>query len=577
MIEELLLEKKLTTEFTFGFELEANANGMYNFDEHNNVTDFIESYMGEGGDFHSDASLEVDEGCIEYYDKNDFYYESENMTLDELLDNFQATDIEKLPIQTPFEYASPVLSFNIENIQKVINMLNEGIKSKIFTTNESCGFHHHLSFKGITGEDAAWIVSQLACDEEARKMFKEFKTVTSEGNEINYNFITTWSEEGYLYDLKSAIRIFDFNEIIKLLNTDKYSILNVHKNKTLEWRGPRDFLNTQDRKVIVDFYKKLWKVVNWMTSALDKKDINGMDKNIYLKNLIIDNDNKPLSNFPEFTINKDANELSSETVDKLTEKVINEPSVLINLSSKRRPLDQIIQKLFNTSKLGRTIDKLAEMYPVYPKVINDIAYKYIPAKMYDMASSDAIYNTSEKTLKRLINSRYGLGDGASLQDRLTYLVPKMNTELFRNWYEISLSLIKNSDFKLFNYIIENVDESNVYGLVDYYIDSVIHNGAPIEYIDDALNKLKENEKQEMLNRLRELVAKIPSLIKYIDNIDKEFIIAMIGYSMRVGNYDEVKNIILSSGKVSKKTFEELESKFTAYYKHDLNDDFELEQ
>ena len=270
--------------------------------------------------------------------------------------------IDEVEFRTTFEYASPVLQFNPATIQKVINFLDDGMNTNdLFYTNDSCGFHHHISFEGMTGEDAAWIVSQLALDNDARKMFANFNDVANKDDTgiENYNFITTWSEERYLYDLADAINNFDFAEIRKQLNTDKFSILNVHSNKTLEWRGPRNFLQSKNRKTIINFYKHLWKIINWMTLALDKKEINGMKKELFLKNLIIDNNFQPINNFPSFKVDKNGL-LSDETVNKLVEKCSQNPTVLITLSQKKRSLDQVIQKLFNTSKLGKTLADLSE-------------------------------------------------------------------------------------------------------------------------------------------------------------------------------------------------------------------------
>lgn len=578
--EALLLEKKLTTDFTFGFELEALADGRLNFDYSNSTKEFIESYFGNAGDFHSDSSIEVNPGCVLYYEDEDgdeyYYYEDENMTKDELFMNFETDNIDDIDFQTPFEYASPVLEFNIENIQKVINMLNEGLSKGYFKTNDSCGFHHHLSYQGITGEDAAWIVSQLALDDSARELFSKFNTISSEGNEVNYDFITTWSNKEYLYDLADAIRVFDFKEIVRLLNTDKYSILNVHSNKTLEWRGPRDFLESEDKKIIIDFYKQLWKVVNWMTTALDKKEINGMDKNIYLKNLIIGNNIKPIYNFPEFTIDKDKKELSEEEINNIISKIDNNPTILISLSSKKRILDQVIQKLFNTSRLGKTIDALKNQVSIYPQVINDIAYKYIPAKIFTEASSDAIYNTSLRTLNRLVKTKFGL-DKAEIVKRITILIPDMNPQLFKDNPEYIDNILKVTEYALIEYFLNMFDEQYDYIMVSNYIKEIINSGYSSKYLEGAINKLSDENKKNLSNLLSKYLYRFPEFIKYIDNIDNKMVLSIIGYSMRNGNYDKIKQILLNSGKVNEKLFNELESKFSAYYKHDLNDDFELEQ
>lgn len=581
MTEEILLEKKLTTDFTFGFELEAIAYGRQDFSDSRSglaVRNFVNERLGNGGDFHEDSSLEVQEegNVIQYipYESGDGYvYDGTEITMADIEEQFGSID--NVEFRTTFEYASPVLQFNPATIQKVINFLDDGMNTNdLFYTNDSCGFHHHISFEGMTGEDAAWIVSQLALDNDARKMFANFNDVANKDDTgvENYNFITTWSEERYLYDLADAINNFDFAEIRKQLNTDKFSILNVHSNKTLEWRGPRNFLQTKNRKTIINFYKHLWKIINWMTLALDKKEINGMKKELFLKNLIIDNNFQPINNFPSFKVDKNGL-LSDETVNKLVEKCSQNPTVLITLSQKKRSLDQVIQKLFNTSKLGKTLADLSEKSSIYPQVINDISYKYIPAKMAKLASEDAVYNTSKKTLERLLATRYGVSK-EELTDIITHLVPKMNTELFAGEDAYYLNkVIYASDFKLIPYCYEMLSDEAKKNVVDSYIGWIGQGKeSNFDNIEVMIEKADEPLKSIIINRFSSLITSHPVLIKYIDNIDNLTIISIIGKAMKKGNLDDVKKMMLDTGKITKQQMAEMESYFTKYYKHDLNDE-----
>ena len=578
--EEILLERKLTTDFTFGFELEGCATGKQDLnDPECEVRKFITSHMGTGGDFHSDGSIEVDEGCVEYfksqYEGDKYYYYGEEYRDYELEE--ELGDLSKVRFQVPFEYASPVLKFNVENIQKTVNMLADGAKrGKYFSTNESCGFHHHLSFEGITGEDAAWIVSQLAMDEQAQKLFSDFTTYIQDYNqEMTYHFITNWSENVYLNYLKTAIENFDFQDIKKYLNTEKYSILNVHNNHTLEWRGPRDFLNSGNRKVIISFYKHLWKVVSWMTEALDRKEINGMKKDTYLKNLIIDNDFRPIKNFPEFKLDKNGL-ISDAIMEKILNKINTNPTILIGLAENKRTLDQVIQKLFNNSKLGKTLEALNEKAKIYPQAINDIAYKYVPARMGKLASEDAIYNTSERTLRRLIETRYGVSK-QELVDVITYLTPKMNLEVIKSYNEGQYlnKLIYASKYNLLDYLFNELNDEQQKNVALSYIGSLRNNEPDInqEGLSTIMDNIRDDLTKEIISKdLGKMIYKQPSVIKYIDNIDNMVILSLIGRAMRDDNLDSIKNMLLNSGKVSKSQFAEMESYFTKYYEHDLDDE-----
>ena len=42
--------------------------------------------------------------------------------------------------------------------------------------------------------------------------------------------------------------------------------------------------------------------------------------------------------------------------------------------------------------------------------------------------------------------------------------------------------------------------------------------------------------------------------------------------MKKGNLDDVKKMMLDTGKITKQQMAEMESYFTKYYKHDLNDE-----
>ena len=574
-MNEILLEKKLTTDFTFGFELEGLAYDMQNiYDPNCRIRRYITSKIGNGGDFHRDSSIDADTDCVEYIIDSDeeetYYYNGMNVDLDFI--DTELGGFEYAPFQTAFEYASPVLKFNLENIQKVINLLDDGIDKEEFTTNKTCGFHHHLSWEGITGEEVAWIVSHLALDTKGRELFSSF---IDDENETT-SFITFWSDDKYLDKLNNAIQAFDFAEIKVLLNTNKYSLLNVHRNKTLEWRGPRNFLESNNRKTIVRFYKQLWKIVNWMTEVLDRKQINGMDKDIFLKNLIINGDTQPIANFPEFKLD-DNGLISDATLAKVIEKIDANPTVLITLCRNKRTLDQVIQKLFNTSKLGKTLQALSSKASIYPQVINDIAYKYIPAKMAKLVSEDAVYNTSAKTLTRLLATRYGVSQD-ELKEIITNLVPKMNIESLKKYNEngtvIFPNIVRSTDYKLLDYLYPHMsDEQKEQIGMSYFIHLRNRPQEADEHtLDVIFNESNDSQKEFFGSYLGSIIYANPVVIKYIDNVDENVLLSILGRAMRDNRLEETKEILLKSGKVSKTTIAELESYFTKYYKHDLDDE-----
>ena len=96
-------------------------------------------------------------------------------------------------------------------------------------------------------------------------------------------------------------------------------------------------------------------------------------------------------------------------------------------------------------------------------------------------------------------------------------------------------------------------------------------------IEKIYNNLPNNSlKSEIKEYFKKKIIDNPSYIKYIEasDIDNYTLISIIGYAMRRGDFDKVKEFLISTGKVSKKKIEEMENYFTKYYEHDLNDEIE---
>lgn len=70
----------------------------------------------------------------------------------------------------------------------------------------------------------------------------------------------------------------NFQAIANELSEVKMRLIRNHPQGTLEWRGPRNFLNKPDIEVIKRFFMKLYKFAKWISDTLDKKEINGYDK-----------------------------------------------------------------------------------------------------------------------------------------------------------------------------------------------------------------------------------------------------------------------------------------------------------
>ena len=590
-MNNILLERLLTNTFTIGFELEAISNELLTSDNirDSKIYKLIESIFPDGN-WQEDCSIDVLPINLQdpFYDTNEYYYTNPNESWIRYLNNeddsyivskneFEERQKEnKIPVFTPFEWASPVLKFNPESISKIISLFDRGL-GKLFYVNDSCGFHHHISFEGLTTNDAVWIICQLAVDDEGKDLLYDF-TYRNADYIRTYGFTSTWSETEYLDDIRQDIKDNNFNQLVRDLQIDKYSILNPHINSTLEWRGPREFLESNNIDIVKQFYKHLWKVINWVSRAQDKKDINGMSKENFFK-MLGDINSKPLINYGQLKMTKN-HTLDNDTLNTVVRKVKEEPKILCSIALQdKRICDQVIQALFVGNGLGRRVEMLNPRDKGV-QIIYDLAYKYIPLKMANKASEDSIYNTSKKTLDRMFNGRID-----SEEDRakaIGTLIPRINPQ------NIVESMKANPTYTYFltpknvKYCWEYLWD-NIYGnpalsefnpkedFIDNIVDSEVSHIELIKVFNKAMN---EHLDVKLFNRrMIELIEQDPSIIKYIDKINDYMLLYILskGYGV-LGGQDKIKSIkdnLLKSGKVTMKEINNAEKYILANTTHNL--------
>ena len=593
MEENILLERLLTNKFTFGFELE----GFCRDEKLQKFQEELDTTFGKGGNFHDDCSLELtgitsdnqgnaigDNDVIVRYTNGEYFigdsalqdewYDSDyNRSEQEDLESFLNEQNMKPIYTTSFEYSSPVLNFTPANIKKIWEFMERNLgANKTFFTNASCGFHHHISFEGITGEDAAWILSQIAMDDKAIDLLDHLEDEKNSYGINKYIFSSDYSKDGYLVELRNAIKEFDFEKIVSYLNTDKFSLLNNHRNKTLEWRGPREFMDTNDINLVKKFYQQLWKVIRLFSQKLDLKEINGMSKENYMKGLAAVNEGRVFRFYPNFKLN--ANHLLDDnSLQNLCNKIIENPNILLSLVKDKRICDQVIQKLFNMNKLRKTIEMIDENK--ISQTIYDLAYKYIPAVMAYKASEDALFRTSMRTILRLKDTRYGI-NSAALPDIINYVVPKVNKELFNTddfQYSYKLDLIQKSRYKLAAYLIDTLSEGQIddlMGRVFSFHDMPKEDLCKfIESVPDSVKNTKtfaDNIAIEVLKR--------PYLIKYIDEMSPYMLVSIMAKASSNNRTEEVRQELLASGKVNEREIDQAANYLVRFYKHDFGGDFE---
>jgi len=245
---DILDEKYLHGEATFGFELEAidtsNPRARSDFIKH--LSGVIHKYFPDSG--------------------------KPNITMDDSVDSLGEGE--------PFEWGSHVMSLTPGNIKKVESFLSN-LNDNDIKTNSTCGFHVHIKFPNLTDEDRQWIVLNLAHDTNMRNKLVYFE---------KYQFIN------YIYASADALDALDIminsvedgepinHELIKdYLTSEKYRILRIHPQGTLEWRGPRDFLNDPKLDEIHRFFILLWKFTTWILETIEKKNLVGIPRSKWME------------------------------------------------------------------------------------------------------------------------------------------------------------------------------------------------------------------------------------------------------------------------------------------------------
>ena len=233
-------EKLLTSEFTFGFELEAICNDSHICYSIDRIKEYIDDELVKGVDstqakklagksaIHQDSSVHGD------VEDSDYDEEDEDREREEL----------------SFEYGSPIFPCTPFWFNKVVKTLRSMINNG-FYTNDSCGFHHHLHFNGMTERDMVWIYCNLSMDDEMYNKFGSLEGVDG----YDYNLYSNqWASRTAMKDLKAAVEADNWEGVLSELNTNKWRAFRIHPQGTLEWRGPRDFMNRGNIDNINLFY-----------------------------------------------------------------------------------------------------------------------------------------------------------------------------------------------------------------------------------------------------------------------------------------------------------------------------------
>lgn len=228
--------RKLLSNFYFGFELEGT------YDDSETSSRFLENKFNEmlngTGNMHGDGSLRADYGF------------------------------------RTFEYASPVIQFTPKNIQMVVKFL-DSLPSLFVKINSTCGLHTHISYKGINRQDICWLMASMASDESYKDFLKMGRTNFYKAPYAKADFFKyahTYLERGQLNRF-----------IATICDNEKYRSMRIHPQGTLEWRGPRTFLNINKHNKNVAYMKKLTEFIIKINKTLDLTETPLISKEQFLR------------------------------------------------------------------------------------------------------------------------------------------------------------------------------------------------------------------------------------------------------------------------------------------------------
>ncbi len=286
----LYTEEYLASQFTFGFELEGWVKNSEAFSD---FRDFADDYFKDipgklktlRDPCKEDMSIAGDTEECENCNGTGFYKTCDNcggegceecdFTGGEMCEECDGKGFRRIRNgEYIFEWGSPIFNLTMENIKLILNFLDKAFDLS-FETNVTCSTHIHIGFPDKTqiDKDMFWVLLNMIIEDEE-------KTIKDISKFKNFNFISMrYASIDYFKRAKHILmqngvdglsNVMDF-----MYNDSKYRMLRIHPQGTLEWRGPRNYMNSQNRKIIREFFlTKLYPFIKKISKFLDTKEIN---------------------------------------------------------------------------------------------------------------------------------------------------------------------------------------------------------------------------------------------------------------------------------------------------------------
>lgn len=486
----ILLEDYLASEFKFGFELEAfYSNG----------------YMPSGDN----------------YDEDDDYFTDDRRDDDEIRDELKSIlakafkfSEDEVSIKSdaslkgddtydyPFEWATPVMKFTPAQIKNCLNGLDIIFKNKKIYTNKSCGFHIHFSFPDISDKEVIWVVSQLAMDTKMRNRLEKFKGIDF--------FDDEYADKSFLTDINEYIKNKNFDALETYFSTEKYRSIHIHPQGTIEWRGPRNFLNEYEINKTKQFFILLHDFIIWTSKAISSNDLDGMTKNNFFKAIYGENykEGDLIYSFKE-------NEKTQKTLDKIKSDIDNaNPEFIIKImkmysKQKNSNLQKLIDVYFKYLYMNDyQFTNINEYYQKFiEEVLNNNLLSVALKFFYYLDTTKMFDNLSEENRYKLLSELGDINDEKCIVilERILKYIARYNPlpsvmKFIENYQNKLPELFKN----LFTYLVfmikygEYVHNENIFSkdAITEFLDRIIDPNYNFDVVDEQgkqlINVAKKN-------------------------------------------------------------------------------------
>ena len=499
LCEAEMLEETLSTEFKIGFELEGVCTKDRTYDDYlpsyhsgrepegiyKELLDQIDGELGFGkGKIESDGSLEPSD------DKGG----------------------------RTFEYGSPIIPFNPTNITKIYNLLKKLPEFDVYT-NETCGFHTHISFEGINKVNAAWIMCCIAIDDDILDEVKELKS-----KDKVIPFLSRYAQESIFNSLRDAIVNQEWDRINRLLDSsDKYNVVRVHPAGTLEWRGPRNFMNNNEIELIHEYIKKVYRLILAFSKMIRADEWKGVEDVVINKKEferrvhVIDTFNTP-------------DEIRKKNKEKgFMDRVKDDPELILRLSAKglKKAIENYSILNYLTNSWGSGSRICTELSTDQFKMLVPEVFKY-----YNSEFGSSMYSFLLRNMGGNVENRKERFDNLPSNIREMFVSDMILDKMKGNYVdEYCFELIDVKDPKIIKKVNDLAMKQNPNVMSEIFIKMVKEGIA----VDMALyQKILNSKHFYVLGDVpnlpvkvqRMMVRKNPYMVQYIRNIDPQILASL---------------------------------------------------